>query len=121
MLKHLSICAALIAFDAGAAGAQQANDTVIMHKLDVPGVDFHIVVSMTKPQARIMRHGGEIATWAIYPIGGELVHARSHEIEKLFNNFPIHAFQVDRSGDGSREAVAVYLIPNGTLTVSAEK
>ena len=121
MLKHLSICAALIAFGASAAEAQQANDNLIMHKLDVPGADFHIVVSVAKSQAHTPRRAGETASWTIYPIGGELAYARSGEIEKLFNNHPIHAFQVDRSGVGSRQAVAVYLIPNDPLAVSAEK
>jgi hypothetical protein len=121
MLKHLSICAALIAFGAGTAAAQQANEDIVMQKLDVPGANFHIIVSMTKSQAKTVRLRGETASWTIYPIGGELAHARSDEIEKLFNNHPIHAFQVDRSGAGSRQAVAVYLIPNGTLAVSAEK
>lgn len=121
MFKHLSICAALIAFGAGATEAQQANQDIVMHKLDVPGADFHIVISMTKSQARTARRGGETASWTIYPIGGELAYARSGEIEKLFDNHPIHAFQVDRSGAGLRQAVAVYLIPNGTLAVSAEK
>ena len=121
MLKHLAICAALIAFGAGTAAAQQANEDIVMHRLDVPGADFHIVVSMTRSQARTMRRSGETASWTVYPIGGELAYARSDEIEKLFNNHPIHAFQVDRSGAGSRQAVAVYLIPNGMLAVSAEK
>jgi len=121
MLKHLSICAALIAFGAGTAAAQQANEDIVMHKLEVPGADFHIVVSMGKSQARTTRRGGETASWTIYPIGGELAYARSGEIEKLFNKHPIHAFQVDRNGVGLRQAVAVYLIPNGTLAVQAEK
>ena len=44
MLKHLSICAALIAFTAGAANAQQKE--AILQKLEVPGAAFDIIVAM---------------------------------------------------------------------------
>ena len=48
MLKQLSICAALIAFTAGAANAQQKEAT--LQRLEVPGAAFDIIIAMPRPQ-----------------------------------------------------------------------
>ena len=48
MLKHLSICAALIAFAAGAASAQQKE--AVLQKMEVPGAAFDIILAMPKSQ-----------------------------------------------------------------------
>ena len=46
MLKHLSVCAALIAFATGSANAQQRE--AVLQRIAVPG-GFDIVLAMPKP------------------------------------------------------------------------
>jgi hypothetical protein len=79
---------------------------------------------MAKSQLKTVDLGGEGANWTVYPIGSELAYASRGEIEQMFkgvgtSQFPIHAFQVDRTGAGAPQAVAVYLIPNDPLAGSA--
>ena len=70
MLKHLSICAALIAFAAGAANAQQKE--AILQKLEVPGAAFDIIVAMPKPQGVTFDLSESPDALVVHLIGGEL-------------------------------------------------
>lgn len=47
MLKHLSICAALIALATGSVNAQQQE--AVLQKMQVPGAGFDIILAMPKP------------------------------------------------------------------------
>jgi hypothetical protein len=58
MLKHLSICAALLAFGTGSVGAQQEEKIeqkekhkVTMSKMEVPGADYDIIFITTESRA----------------------------------------------------------------------
>ena len=70
MLKQLSICAALIAFTAGAANAQQKE--AILQKLEVPGAAFDIIIAMPKPQGMTFDLSESPDALLVHLIGGEL-------------------------------------------------
>ena len=52
MLKHLSICVALIAFGIGSASAQQRE--AILQKVEVPGAAFDLMLATPKTPAVII-------------------------------------------------------------------
>ena len=56
MLKHVSICAALIAFSVGTASAQQRE--AVLQKMEVPGAAFDIILAMPKSQGAIFDLSG---------------------------------------------------------------
>jgi hypothetical protein len=60
MLKHLSICAALVSFGTGSVGAQQReaipqnpHKRVATSKMEVPGADFDIIFVTTEARAGV--------------------------------------------------------------------
>jgi hypothetical protein len=74
MLKHLSICAALLAFGAASANAQQQE--AVLQKLTVPGADFDIVLAMPRsPPQRMDDLNMSPDALVVHLIGGELVLA----------------------------------------------
>jgi hypothetical protein len=50
MLKHLSICSALMAFTMGSATARQRE--AMLQRISVPGTGFDIVLAKPKPGGR---------------------------------------------------------------------
>ena len=118
MLKHLSICAALIAFSAGAANAQQKE--AILQKLEVPGAAFDIIVAMPKPQGVTFDLSESPDALVVHLIGGELALGFD-DAEKMLKALdtlrrPVGAVHVESPDEGSRIPVAVYLVPVGART-----
>ena len=115
MLKHLSICAALIAFSASAANAQQKE--AILQKLEVPGGAFEIIVAMPKPQGVTFDLSKSPDALLVHVIGGELAlgFENAENMLKALDSLrrPIGTFHVDGPALGSRIPVALYLVPTG--------
>lgn len=125
MLKYFTICAALVVFGTGSVNAQQQE--AVLHKLEVPGADFDIIVAMPKFSAgATIELRGQPDPLIVSLIGGELAMAVDGEVEQMFKDvgslqFPIYAFQVERKGSKPSKAVAVYLVPKGDTLISSNK
>ena len=115
MLKHLSICAALIAFAAGAANAQQKE--AILQKLEVPGAAFDIIVAMPKRQGVTFDLSESPDALLVHLIGGELAleFDNAEKMLKALDSLrrPIGAFHLEAPPLKSRMPVALYLVPTG--------
>ena len=115
MLKHLSICAALVAFATGAANAQQKEAT--LQKLEVPGSAFDIIVAMPKPGGVTFDLSELPDALLVHLIGGALALGFDNA-EKMLQALdslrrPIGAFHVDDPAVGSRIPIALYLVATG--------
>ena len=113
MLKHLSICAALIALATSPANAQQQE--AVLQKLEVPGAPFDIVYAMPKPGGVILNLASSPDALLVHLIGGELALSFDGE-EKMLKaldslQMPVCAFHVDGKVGPSRTPVAVYIVP----------
>jgi hypothetical protein len=115
MLKQLAICAALIAFAASAANAQQRE--AFLQKLEVPGGAFDIIVAMPKPGGVTFDLSESPDAFLVHLIGGELAlgFENAEKMLKTFDSLrrPIGAFHVDGPALGSRIPIALYLVPTG--------
>ena len=73
MLKHLAICAALIAFTSNFASAQQRE--AMLQKVEVPGAAFDLVVAMPKTPGGVVDLS-EFAGRSGHPSGRRRTRAR---------------------------------------------
>ena len=115
MLKHVSICAALIAFSVGTASAQQRE--AVLQKMEVPGAAFDIILAMPKSQGAIFDLSESPDALVVHLIGGKLALGFD-DAEKMMKALgtlrrPVGAFHVESPDEGSRIPVAVYLVPVG--------
>jgi hypothetical protein len=114
MLKQLSICAALMAFAASAANAQQKE--AILQKMEVPGATFEIILAMPKPHGVTFDLSESPDALLVHLIGGELALGfdDAQKMLEVFDSLrrPIAAFHV-WSPDGGRIPVALYVLPAG--------
>jgi hypothetical protein len=115
MLKHLLICAALMAFTMGSANAQQKE--AVLQKVEVPGAALDIILAMPKPQGVTFDLSESPDALLVHLIGGELALAFD-DAEKMLKALdslrrPIGAFHVESPDRRSRIPIAVYLVPAG--------
>ncbi len=115
MLKRLSTCAALIAFAAGAANAQQKEAT--LQKLKVPGAAFEIIVALPKSQGVTFELSKSPDALLVHLVGGELALGfdGAEKMLKALDSLrrPIGTFHVDGPDLASPIPVALYLVPTG--------
>jgi hypothetical protein len=123
MLKHVSICAALIVLATGLAKAQYLE--AALHQAELPGAGFTFIVATPKSPATTINLGDTPDALVVPLTGGELALA-FEDFGKMFDavddlQHPVGAFRV-KSGDAkSIEPVSIYVIPNqprGAATVS---
>jgi hypothetical protein len=113
MLKHLSVCAALIAFATGSANAQQHEAT--LQRIAVPGAGFDIVLAMPKPGGATYNLGNSPDALLVHLIGGELAlgfdgaERMMKELDTL--QLPVCAFHVEGKASKLRKPVSVYIVP----------
>lgn len=113
MLKHISICAALIAFATGSVNAQQHE--AILQKLEVQGEAFDIILAMPKSPGATYNLGNSPEALIVHLIGGELALGFDGE-EKMLKalnslQLPVCAFHVENKDSTSRKPVSVYIVP----------
>ena len=113
MLKHLSLCAALLAFGAASANAQQQE--AVLQKVTVPGATFDIILAMPKPSGATYNLGNSPDALLVHLIGGELAlgfdgaERMMKELDTL--QLPVCAFHVEGKASKSRKPVSVYIVP----------
>lgn len=115
MLRHLPICALLLAFTATSGNAQQKE--AMLQRMEVPGAPFDLVVAMPKPQGAtfdladspdaLLKHlvGGELA------LGFDDAESMLKAVDKLRR--PVGAVHVEGPDHRSPMPVVVYLISAG--------
>ena len=113
MLKHLSICAALIAFATGSVKAQQQE--AVLQKIAVPGAGFDIILAMPKPAGATYNLGISPDALLVHLIGGEMALGFDGA-EKMLKaldtlQLPVCAFHVENKDSKSRKPVSVYIVP----------
>jgi len=112
MLRHLSICAALMAFTMDPATAQQRE--AMLERISVPGTGFDIVVAMPKPGGATYRLGNSPDALIVHLIGDDLALAFDDpwKMVKAFDYLrkPIGAFYVDSPDLKSRIPIALYMV-----------
>jgi hypothetical protein len=116
MPKHLSICAAFLAFGTGSLNAQQQE--AVLQKMEVPGAGFDIVLAMPKsPAGATYNLGSSPEALIIHLIGEELAlpfEAEENMLKTLeFLQMPACAFHAENKDRTIRKPVAVYIIPKG--------
>jgi len=106
MLKHLSVCAALIAFAMGPAYAQQE---AVLQKVEVAGAAFHILVASPKVQGVKFDLANSPDALLVHLVGGDLALGfDSHEAMMMTVEFlrrPLSSFNVEGT------PVALYSVP----------
>jgi hypothetical protein len=115
MLKHLSICAALMALAPGPANAQQKE--AMLQRMEVPGAPFDVIVAMPKPQGAVFDLSESPDALVVHLIGGELVLGFD-DAEKMLKVLatlrrPVGALRVQSPDRRFPMPVAVYLVPEG--------
>jgi hypothetical protein len=109
MLKHLPICAALIALTTVCANAQQQQ--AVLHKFEVPGTAFELILASPKTGAGTFDLGESPDALVVNLIGGKLAVGFENPREMLQAagalRAPGCAFHLD---DESRTPIAIYLI-----------
>lgn len=115
MLKHLSICAALMALATGPTNAQQKE--TMLQRMEVPGAAFDVIVAMPKPQGAVFALSESPDALVMHLIGGELALGFD-DAEKMLNALgtlrrPVGALRVQSLDHRSSIPVAVYLVPAG--------
>jgi hypothetical protein len=115
MLKHLSICAVLIAFATGSVNAQQQE--AVLQKLEVPGAAFDIILAMPKPSGATYNLGNSPDALLVHLTGGELALGfdGAEKMLKALDSLqlPVCSFHVENKDSKSRKPVAVYIVPKG--------
>ena len=123
MLKHLTMCATLIAFTSNPAHAQQRE--AMLQKVEVPGAAFDLVVAMPKTPGAVVDLSESPDALVIHLAGGELAlgFESAEQMLKTYDSLrsPVGAFRVQRNGINSLIPVAVYMAPKGGILPSAEK
>ncbi len=114
MLKHLSICAALVAFGTATVAAQQQE--AVLQRVEVTGTGFDIVLAMPKSPARPVYDLSESPdALIVHLVGGELVLVFD-DAEKMlkaaeFLGSPVGASHVVSKDGKSSIPFAVYVAP----------
>jgi hypothetical protein len=112
MLRHLSICAALMAFTMGSATAQERE--AMMQRIAVPSSGFDIVVAMPKLGGATYDLGNSPDALIVHLIGDDLALAFDDpwKMVKTFDYLrkPIGAFYVDGPDLKSRIPIALYMV-----------
>ena len=117
MLKYITVCAVFLFLGTGSVEAQQQD--IVLHKIEVPGADFGMVVVMSKAQAAVTNGLSSPGnSLVVRPTGDEPASATEAEIEKIFGSsqYLIHAFRVEPRGGGPSYAVHVYVVSKGART-----
>jgi hypothetical protein len=113
MIKHLSICAALLAFATGSANAQQKE--AMVQRIEVPGAAFDLILAITKPQGVTFDLAESPDALLIHLIGGELAVGfdDAETMLKVLGTLrrPVGAVHIESRDHKSRMPVAVYLVP----------
>lgn len=123
MLKHLLICASLIASATSTVSAQQQE--AALEKLEVPGASFDIMLAKPKLGGAVMNFGNAPDALVIRLIGDELA-VSFDSVEKMIEaldtlQLPVCAFHVE-SNDRRRQApIAVYIVPKGDKVSTVEQ
>jgi len=118
VFKHQTVCAALLVLGTASAMAQQRE--AVLHRIQVPGSNFEIVVATQKsksPPGPIYDLGESPDALLVHLIGGELVLAFDDEV-KMMNAIktlgsPVSASHVVSKDGKSRIPFAVYVAPTG--------
>ncbi|HJU18521.1 MAG TPA: hypothetical protein VJ770_18880 [Stellaceae bacterium] len=111
MLNRFVICAALVVLGAGSSAAQEREAT--LHKIEVPGASFEMLVATAKsPDAPVFGLGDTPDAFVIHLIGGKLWvgfedAGKMIETIKLLRQ-PIGSFHMERT---EADPIAVYFIP----------
>jgi hypothetical protein len=114
MLKHLSICAALLALGTVPVAAQLQE--AVLQRMEVPGADFDIVLAMPKsPPQRMDDLNMSADALVVHLIGGELVLAFD-DADKMLKaaeslRLPVSASHWVRKDGKLRTPFAVYVVP----------
>ena len=113
MLKHLSICAALLTAAMGTANAQQQE--AVLQRIAVPGAHFEIILAMPKSGGVTYRLAKSPEALLLHLIGGELALGFDDE-EKMLKaldtlQLPVCSFHVETKNSKNRAPVAVYIVP----------
>jgi hypothetical protein len=113
MLKHLSVCAVLIAFATGSANAQQREAT--LQRITVPEAGFDIVLATPKPGGATYNLGNSPEALIVHLIGGQLAlgFEREDAMLKVLDTLqlPACSFNVESKVNQGRKPVAIYLVP----------
>jgi len=114
MLKLLSIAAALVALATGPANAQQE---AVLHKMQVAGTGFDLVIATPKfPAGATYCFHESPDALIIHLVGGELALG-FEEADKMMMALdtlrqPIGAFRAASPDGKSRIPIAVYIVPS---------
>jgi hypothetical protein len=123
MLKHLTICAALIAFTSNFASAQHRE--AMLQKVEVPGAAFDLVVAMPKTPGAVVDLSESPDALVIHLAGGELTlgFESAEQMLKTFDSLrsPVGAFRVQRNDVHSPVPVTVYLVRKDGILASAKE
>jgi hypothetical protein len=115
MLKHLSICAAVMALTAGAANAQQKE--AMLQRMEVPGAAFDVIVASPKPDGVTFDLSESPDALVVYLTGGELALGFSDAdiMLKVLGTLrrPVGAVRLQSPDHRSSVPIAVYLVPAG--------
>lgn len=112
MLRHLPICALLLAFTATSGNAQQKE--AMLQRMEVPGAPFDLVVAMPKPLGATFDLADSPDALLMHLIGDELAlgfddaESMLIAVDKLRR--PVGAVQVESPGKRSRMPVAIYVV-----------
>jgi hypothetical protein len=115
MIKHLSICVALMSLATGSATAQQKE--AVLQRMEVPGAAFDIIVAMPKPQGTVFDLSESPDALVVHLLGGELALGFD-DPEKMLKALatlrrPVGALRVQSPDRRFPIPVAVYLVPEG--------
>jgi hypothetical protein len=116
MLKHISICAALIAFATGSVNAQQQE--AVLQKIAVPGAGFDIILAMPKSPGGVTYNLGNSPEALLVHLIGDEMALGFDGAEKMLKaldalQLPVCAFHVEGKDSKSRKPVSVYIVPKG--------
>ena len=115
MLKHLSICALLIAFAIGTANGQQR---AVLRKMEASGTGFDILIATPKsPGGASYSLGESPDALIIHLVGGELL-LEFDDAEKMVRALdslrqPIGAFRMESLDRKLHIPIVVYIVPAG--------
>ena len=112
MLKHVSICAALLAFGIGSPSARQKE--AVLQKMEIPTADYDIILAMPKASGATFDFGETPDALIIHLIGDELAVGFDSE-EQMLKTLssllsPVGAFHIRDNENNTTVPVAVYLV-----------
>jgi hypothetical protein len=112
MFKHLSICAAAVAFVIGSAHAQQEAS---LRRVEIPGAAFDIVIASPKPQGVRFDLGRSPDALLLHLIGGKLAleFDSAENMLKALDTLrqPVGSFNAEGRDGRPHEPVALYIVP----------